>query len=299
MHRRDFGSLRRFGRVMLIAGCAIGSPAALSACGGNASGSAGGGGSAGADAGNGGAGGAGGHSGGAGGSGSGGVLGGAGGAVCGLCPAIACAEGVRLSITPNVDAGASVLANLSVTANGLTFDCTASSSPCEWFCNSIGPIPDGDYVITVSAPGFEPGTVDVHAVTPTDCGCCGCCPFQTFQALTLEPNGSSVTGCCANLQEDARNCGTCGRACDSGSTCAAGKCTPAAEGCLKAAAGVTTCEAYCKGGGEACVEGCGANDATGALEWAGTDACSGAYQNRTCSDVFDASASYACCCGDP
>ena len=54
-----------------------------------------------------------------------------------------------------------------------------------------------------------------------------CTPLQTSCVATRE-DGQLVPAC-VDLKTDAKNCGTCGSACDASATCVEGQCKPLAE----------------------------------------------------------------------
>jgi hypothetical protein len=234
----------------------------------------------------------------------------AGGSACGPCPGIACAEAVQLTIAPDPSAGGAIISNLKIDSPGLDLQCrTNGGSPCQWFCQSVSyQIADGDYTVTISAPGYAPATLDIHAVSPTNCGCCGCCPFNYFKSVTLTPNGASPAGCCANLDSDSTNCGTCGHACPNSGPCVAGKCGPSFGECLIEGGGFATCDAYCASLKQTCSAACGPSLNQASVEWTGNSGCSdlsGAETVGSCSSTLEtvpsgnAVPASDCCCGDP
>lgn len=79
-------------------------------------------------------------------------------------------------------------------------------------------------------------------------------------ALTCA-EGSACGGVCTDIMASADHCGTCGKACEGG--CDAGQCAPKFGECIKMDSGFATCDDYCAGAGETCVDnGCGDNPAT-------------------------------------
>ncbi len=74
---------------------------------------------------------------------------------------------------------------------------------------------------------IEPGELcaDWDEFDPVDCGGC---PEEGVECGTDTPNvcgcPCEVDGACANLETDARNCGTCGNACGSNELCEGGAC---------------------------------------------------------------------------
>jgi hypothetical protein len=205
-----------------------------------------------------GAGGTGGTVAGAGGSmaGAGGTVAGAGGSIAGaggctgICPRIACAAPVTIGVTaPGGIAGLEgTLENDTTGATVGALQCypSALQDSCYWSCQYYQTqIPDGDYTIVISAPGYVTKNVDFTVEQPTNCGCCGCVCGTAYHGTTeLEPDGSGAPECCSTLNETS-NCGSCGHACEGGQTCSNGECvTP----CLGEGSG-------CDGAGATCCSG--------------------------------------------
>jgi hypothetical protein len=71
----------------------------------------------------------------------------------------------------------------------------------------------------------------------------GACQMQLCDAGYTNCNGSLSDGCEANLQNDAANCGACGRSCSVGQACVAGNCQCAAGRADCDANAATGCEA--------------------------------------------------------
>ena len=74
--------------------------------------------------------------------------------------------------------------------------------------------------------------------------------------ITLScPGGGACDGACKDLQADADNCGTCGKACEGGGE--NGGCGPVFGECINMDDVFASCAEYCQGAGEQCVEaGC-------------------------------------------
>jgi len=161
-------------------------------------------------------------------SGAGGSLGGTGG--CGVCAAVACLPPITITVTASGNIAAlkghvendttgTKLGDLQCSPSGLAGSCSWS---CQYFQTQI---PNGDYTIVLSAPGYEDKTVDFTVTQPTNCGCCGCTCGVGYQGTTmLDPDGSGVPECCSTLVVDTGNCGACGHACQSGEACSNGEC---------------------------------------------------------------------------
>jgi len=78
--------------------------------------------------------------------------------------------------------------------------------------------------------------------------------------ITLScPGGGACAGVCKDFQVDVENCGACGKACEGG--CESAKCAPVFGACIDAGSGFASCEEYCQGKGEVCVES-GCDDST-------------------------------------
>jgi hypothetical protein len=184
----------------------------------------------------GGAGGSGGGSGGVGGSaaGAGGSAAGAGGSVagaggCGVCPFIACAPAISINVTAPADI-VDLTGEVTNAASGATvgtLQCYAIgvSGTCGWHCDlfALG-LQSGDYAINLYAPSYLDETVPFQIEQPSNCGCCGCgCGGGFSGTVGLEPSGAAAPACCAALQTDQMNCGTCGHACV-GEPCVKGEC---------------------------------------------------------------------------
>ncbi len=152
------------------------------------------------------------------GAGVGGSTAGAGG--CGPCPGVAC--GPPFVVAVSAESGSDI-ADLKASAD-FPITCYANGgSPCQWTCQSDDfELPDGDYTVVLSAPGFESKSIDFSIVPQTNCGCCGCpCPLGYYGNEVLTGTGGEA--CCADRHIDPNNCGACGNACGSG-VCTAGQC---------------------------------------------------------------------------
>jgi hypothetical protein len=162
-----------------------------------------------------------------------------------------------VSVTVTAPAGiVSLAGELESHATGTSLgslQCYANGgTPCTWNCQFYQtPIPDGDYSIVLSAPGYQEKTIDFTVEQPQNCGCCGCgCGIGYQGTASLEPDGSGTPECCSTLL-DAANCGACGNACDPGLACSNGSCVAPclAEGSSCDGAGDTCC------GGLTCCSG--------------------------------------------
>jgi hypothetical protein len=170
--------------------------------------------------------------------GTGGSTAGTGG--CGVCVLAACAAPFMVTVTAT---GSAAIADLTAEANfGVT--CYAGGgTPCQWQCQSTQyQLPAGDYSVTLSAPGFDPKTIDFTINAQTGCGCCGCpCTQGYFGSVMLDGDGEADS-CCADRSKDVNHCGTCGNFCETSEVCNAGMCEAA---CLSTGAscgaGIGTC----------------------------------------------------------
>jgi hypothetical protein len=219
---------------------------------------------------------------------------------------------VSLTIEPQVGSGATVIQNLKAEGEGLNVNCYAyTSTACEWTCQSTDyRLPDGDYSVTITAPGYADKTVDFTVTNPTNCGCCGCLCGAGYQGtVELVPSGTpTTTGCCANTDSDPNNCGACGRKCPANG-CGAGKCLPTFGACVFPSMGANDCDEYCASIGQTCSASCGTNSNEASEEWINpTQNCYDATQTPTvhaCADPFEQAGpsgsipQYHCCCGDP
>ncbi len=219
---------------------------------------------------------------------------------CGPCPGVACSQNaITLNVTaPGMSGGSNgVVGSIAVQASGVTLDCTRSG--CGFVCTSGGLLANGNYSVALTAPGYQTTTIQVAVTNPTDCGCCGCCPFSTYQQVSLVPDGSPITGCCADLMTDPNNCGNCGKTCTSGSSCSAGNCTPVFAPCVTSASGDASCTDYCKKQGKICAAACGPSG-TDSLEWWGQGSvnCSdnNYSSNGTCDQSLAGFTGARCCC---
>jgi len=232
-----------------------------------------------------------------GGSAMGGASGAAGFAGCGPCPGYACPPSAVMLFVQAPNGG--VIGSLTVDSPGAGMDCARNG--CGFVCRSTETkLPDGSYQVTLKAPGYGAKLVPFTITNPTQCGCCGCCPGAFQQNVTLEPDGSPITGCCSDLQTDPMNCGTCGHACTAGASCSAGQCQPALGPCLGPTSGFLSCNAYCASLGRACVPACGVTHDQ-SLNWWSTPGCSESVvysTGGTCSDAFywASAQGYRCCC---
>jgi hypothetical protein len=157
--------------------------------------------------------------------GSGGEGGTGGSDICGPCPAAACGKPVHLNVTVAADALPANLADLTITGD-VDVPCYVTNG-CSAVCESVPyQLDNGHYSLTLTATGFEPQLFEFDLANPTDCGCCGCCPGSVWDTVTLVPaaSGPSPEPCCANLDSDELNCGSCGTACDAGQLCSSGTC---------------------------------------------------------------------------
>jgi len=149
------------------------------------------------------------------------------GGTCGLCPRIACAPPIMLTVMASDQAG--MIQDLTIDAPAeLGITCyPGGGTPCYWYCQSViyNP-PPGSYSITLEAPGFATTTKMVEVPEPQNCGCCGCGCQPILQGeLALEPTMEPQGGCCADTSADTLNCGACGNICTS-AICTDGVCTP-------------------------------------------------------------------------
>lgn len=191
--------------------------------------------------------------------GAGGSLGGTGG--CGVCPRVACLPPITITVTASGGIAAlkgQVESNTTGTTLGdLLCSPSGPAGSCSWSCQFLQfQIPNGDYTIVLSAPGYEDKSVDFTVTQPTNCGCCGCgCGIGYQGTTTLEPDGSGTPECCSTLVTDTTNCGACGHACEAGQACSNGECVdpclPEGSGCD--GAGATCCGTLfcCSGAGGA------------------------------------------------
>jgi hypothetical protein len=111
------------------------------------------------------------------------------------------------------------ITDLTVSANGITVECAPDpDNDCWWICQSDRrPLLDGEYVMTVSAPGYHQKIVRFTVQTPAECGCCDCsCTggYQPGTAVDLYTNGDTLPGCCAATATDPNHCGACGNVCE-------------------------------------------------------------------------------------
>jgi hypothetical protein len=217
---------------------------------------------------------------------------------CGPCPAAACnPETLVLQVT-GLDSG-SVVGSLVVQADGVDFTCTRLG--CGFRCSTQAQLADGTYSIELSAPGYRTQSIQVEVVSPTSCGCCGCCPFSATRDVVLEPDGSPITGCCADVMTDPNNCGTCGKACSPDAWCAAGKCTPVFAPCIAASDGFASCDDYCVKQGKSCQAACGPSG-TESLHWWGqgsVDCSDNIYSpNGMCAQSLAGFVGVRCCCAE-
>lgn len=229
--------------------------------------------------------------------------GGSGG--CGVCPAVACPNSAINLVVSGGGGGAAgssggVLASVVVQASGMTFQC--SRSACTLYCGSSkAQLPDGDYAVSVSAPGYKAKTVQVHVANPTNCGCCACCPFTTRQDVVLEPDGGPITGCCSDLVSDWANCGACGHTCAADAWCANSTCTPVYSACVGPNDGVASCDAYCAKQGKTCAAACGPSGKE-SLHWWGQGSVTCGDNNYsssgTCSQSLSGYTGVRCCCAE-
>jgi hypothetical protein len=228
--------------------------------------------------------------------GAGGVPSGVGGA-CGPCPGYACSQNaIRLQVSAKAAGG--VIGAVSVKGSGLTMTCQHSG--CTLVCTSSeSRLSDGRYTLSIAAQGYATETVNIDVVNPTNCGCCGCCPFSATQNVALVPDGSTISGCCSDLQTDPTNCGTCGKKCEADAWCAKGACTPVYAPCVGPNDGFATCTDYCKSLGKACSPGCGPSG-TESIHWWGQGSvkCGDTLysSNGTCSDRLSGFTGARCCC---
>ena len=225
-------------------------------------------------------------------------LGGFGG--CGFCGAVACNQvAITLNVTASGDGGSNdgVIGSITAQASGVTLHCARSG--CGFMCTSQGMLADGNYSVALGAPGYQTKTIPIDVTNPVSCGCCGCCPFSTYQRVSLVPDGSPITGCCADTMTDSNNCGSCGSACASGSSCAAGKCTPVFAPCITSASGNASCTDYCEKQGKTCAAACGVSG-TDSLEWwgQGSSNCedNNYSSNGTCDQSLAGFTGVRCCC---
>lgn len=118
---------------------------------------------------------------------------------------------------------------------GCSNDCTAQGAGNGFSCNS------GVCGCTASAQCEQAGGVNGTCDTGTGLCTCGTTACQAGEAC-IKDKGSDICSCngkaacqsgetccqspggCKHLQTDEKNCGGCGRACDSGQSCVAGQC---------------------------------------------------------------------------
>jgi hypothetical protein len=244
------------------------------------------------------------------GSSDGGAAAGGTGGVC-LCTAVACLPAVDLTIVPESGSGATVIQDLTAVGNGLELTCyTYGGTSCEWTCQSTAfNLSSGDYSVTLSAPGYDSRTVEFSVAPQTNCGCCGCaCGNGDQETVSLHPaEAATPAGCCADLQNDAKNCGSCGTVCPLG-LCESGKCAPAWGQCLIAQTAFTDCNDYCGSLGERCAASCGVNADEAVESWVNpTQNCFDTTKSPNvggCADPFQQPSGndipqYQCCCGAP
>lgn len=253
-----------------------------------------------------------------------GGLAGTGGGLSNQCYAAACAcgpsvtldvrgaradggDGIISSLTASViGVGAGSAAKLAVQCfrKGCLFTCQAQEA-----LTSAGSPAAGSYAISVQAPGYLEATVPVELTS--SCGCCGCCAQAPTQHIALQPDGSLIAGCCADLDGDPLNCGACGHVCPGGwPVCTNGKCEPAFSGCIEEQPSLPDCAAYCSSVGQSCTTGCSGVRGNSVAYWEVPGCPQSALVHygapsgnvATCTDPFawntDASTqrSYRCCC---
>jgi hypothetical protein len=98
-------------------------------------------------------------------------------------------------------------------AESCAFDCGPSASDG---------VPGSPYTVSITVPGYR--AVTAEGMTTQTCGCPAVAAVQT---VALEPDGSPLPLCCADLARDPAHCGSCGNPCTGGSAiCSAGLCQP-------------------------------------------------------------------------
>ena len=101
------------------------------------------------------------------------------------------------------------------------------NSACAHFCKGL---PPGQRGKCVSAAAHGRGVCYDCGPKGDNTGLCGsvCCGVNETCSNGVCACSTGFTDCsgtCVNLTNDSNNCGTCGIACTSGETCAAGVCT--------------------------------------------------------------------------
>jgi len=146
---------------------------------------------------------------------------------CGPCPGVACGPPLMLTVSSESEEGTVNMRELTADAEGITVDCQLFSG-CAGECIVQDHLPDGHYSVALSAAGVEPVIVEFDIVNPTNCGCCGCCPGSHSEQIVMVPNpdATSDNACCALLDSDTSNCGTCGHLCQDFEACVSGNCVP-------------------------------------------------------------------------
>ena len=212
------------------------------------------------------------------------------------CGGVGCHSfGVHLSV--GASSGPGVLSELTLTDSGLGLVCHRAA--CGYACDSGPFVGDGHYTIELRASGYVTQSVSFDVTNPTGCGCQPCCPFFATQTVTLEPDGSPLSGCCADLTRDPLNCGACGVSCPEDTFCADATCTPAFSPCTSAAPGSASCDDYCQKQGKTCANACGITGTNGAERWdrnftgCGDDSLA---SYGACGDSLDELGGARCCC---